>query len=341
MSHRRAATGSVVAVVGAAALVASTLTATAAATPQVTWSDRTVVAGAEVRATVQKSSRPAGSTLVLERKYLDRWRTADDTAEETAKGFVLDVPTDQFGEFTYRVVARSNGDADAVSDKATVTVRPPYDPVGRRDQHVFSSRPRVRWDSCQAIRWTFYAKNAPRRGLAQVREGVRRIHLTTGHDFTYVGKTQQKPNPYGNNVEGADVIIGWRPASDYAPFARNPATTGFGGNMYYSGYQEADGTNVNRAVQGGVVLNASKKSTLDNGFGRGATWGEVIIHELGHVMGLAHPAADSQIMYFSAIPRDADWGAGDLAGLRTLGDTRGCLDRAPSRVSGPGRFRLS
>jgi hypothetical protein len=339
MSPRRAIS-TFLAALGAVALVAATLAPTAAAAPQVSWSDRDVVAGADVRATVQKSSRPAGSTLVLERKYLDAWRVEDNTAEESTNGFVLDVPTDQFGEFTYRVVARSNGDVESVSDKETITVRPPYDPVGRRDHHVFSSRPRVRWDSCQPIRWTFHAKNAPTRGLQQVREGVRRIHLATGHDFTYVGRTDQKPSPYGDNVDGADVIIGWRTAKDFAPFARNPGTVGLGGNMYYSGFQEADGTKVNRAVQGGVVLNASKRSDLGNGFGRGATWGEVIIHELGHVMGLAHPESDSQIMYFTAIRRDADWGAGDLAGLRTLGDTRGCLDRAPSRVSGPGRSRL-
>ena len=339
---RRAAVGSLVAVAGLT-LGASVVppVASAAVTPQVSWSDRTVVAGDDVRAVVPKSSRPSGSTLVLERKYPDQWRTADSTAEETSKGFVLDVPTDQFGEFTYRVIARKDGEVVSASERAAVTVRPPYDPVGRRGQHEFSSRPRVRWDSCQRIRWTFNGKNAPAHGLRQVREGVRRIQLATGHDFDYVGTTDQKPNPYGTNVEGAELIIGWRPADDYAPFARNPGTVGLGGNQYYTGYREADGSEVYRAVQGGVVLNASKRDELGNGFGRGATWGEVVIHELGHVMGLAHPAADSQIMYFSATRRDADWGAGDLAGLRALGSTRGCLERAPSRISEPARFRLS
>ena len=338
---RRAAIGLAVAVV-VSTLAGPTASTSAApvTTLQVAWSDPTVVAGADVRATVQKLSRPAGSTLVLERKYPDRWRTEDKTAEETAKGFVLDVPTDQFGAFTYRVVARLEGIVVSSSEKKTVTVRPPYDPVGRPGQHVFSSKPRVRWDSCQKIRWTFYPKNAPNQGLRQVRAGVQRIHLATGLDFAYVGKTRQKPNPYGDGVDDADVIIGWRPATDFAPFAKNPGTVGLGGNMYYSGFREPDGTEVNKAVQGGVVLNASKRSGLGNGFGRGATWGEVIIHELGHVMGLSHPAADSQIMYHSVIRRNADWGAGDLAGLRALGDTRGCLEKLSARVREPVRFKL-
>jgi hypothetical protein len=206
---------------------------------------------------------------------------------------------------------------------------------------VFGAKPRVRWDSCDTIRWTFNAKNSPRKALRQLRGGFRRIHLATGLDFAFKGKTSQKPNPYGNNVDGADVIIGWRTAKDYRVFRRHPGTVGIGGNKYYSGYQEADGSPVNKAVQGGVVFNASMRGKLSRGFGKGATWGEVIIHELGHVIGLGHPNASKQIMYYSVIGRNADWGAGDLAGFRRLGDVRGCLKKAPGRASdAQGRFAM-
>ena len=319
----------------------SVMTAEAAVTPQVSYSDRNVVAGSSVKATVQKASRPDGTRLVLERRYLDAWRVEDKTAEETKKGFVLEVPTDQFGAFTYRVAARAkDGTLVSTSDKRTVTVRPPYDPVGKARQHVFSSKPRVRWDSCQRIRWTFNPDAAPDNALAQVKEGVRRIELATGLTFSYAGKTDRKANPFGRRIGNADVIIGWRTAKDFEPFGKNPGTVGLGGNMYYRGWQEADGTEVNKAFKGGVVLNASQKPHVKKGFGKGFTWGEVIIHELGHVVGLAHPAADSQIMYQSVIRRNADWGAGDLAGFTRLGSDRGCLQQAPGRVSGPGRFRM-
>ena len=68
------------------------------------------------------------------------------------------------------------------------------------------------------------------------------MHLATGLEFVYTGKTDQKTNPYGNNVKGAHLIIGWRTAKDYGLFARNPRTAGVGGNRYYPGYQEADGS---------------------------------------------------------------------------------------------------
>ena len=325
----------------AAALVGCALTApvlspsaTAAVSPDVRYSDRNVVAGATVKAVVRTSSRPKGTTLVLQRKHLDKWRTADNSAVERRNGYVLQVPTDQFGKFAYRVVAKS-GKRNVVSRSgaSTVTVRPPYKPVGRSGQHVFGAKPRVRWDSCDTIRWTFNAKSSPKKALRQLRGGFRRIHLATGLEFDYKGRTSQKPNPYGNRVHGADVIVGWRTAKDYRMFRKHPGTVGIGGNQYYSGFREADGSPVSKAVQGGVVLNASMRGNLSRGFGRGTTWGEVIIHELGHVIGLGHPNASKQIMYYSVIGRNADWGAGDLAGFRRLGDVRGCLERAPGRAA--------
>lgn len=326
----------------ACAATASTLvpTATAAPRPEVSWSEGDVVTGTAVEAVVEKSSRPSGTKLVLQRKHLDGWRTADGTAEETKKGYVLDVPTDQVGRFSVRVAAKnSKGATVSTSAGSTVTVRPPYDPPGRAGQHVFGAKPRVRWDSCRRIRWTFNPEASPRKALSQIREGLRRMHLATGLDFVYTGTTKQAPNPYGDRVDGADLIIGWRTAKSYKPFARHPGTVGMGGNTFHSGYQEADGSAVNMAVQGGVVLNASMKGKLGNGFGKGVTWGEVIIHELGHVIGLGHPEADSQVMFRSVLARNANWGAGDLAGFRRLGDVRGCLEKAPGRVTErPGRF---
>jgi hypothetical protein len=338
---RRAASCVVLTVVTGSVPGIALPTASAAVAPQVTWSDDDVVAGDTVRAKVSKASHAKGTRLVLQREHLDRWRTADRSAKETKRGYVLEVPTDQLGRFRFRVVARKDGEVVARSAEERITVRPPYDPVGRRKQHAFSAQPRVRWDPCRQITWTFNRAHAPDHALRQLRAGMRRIHLATGLDFEYVGRTDRKPNPFGNNVDDADVIVGWRTAKDFRPFNKNPYTVGLGGNKYYTGYQEADGSRVSKAFQGGIVLNASMRDRMSNGYGKGSTWGEVIIHELGHVVGLTHAGAKSQIMYYSVIRRDADWGAGDLAGFRRLGDVRGCLERAPARTpTWLGRSRL-
>lgn len=310
-------------------------TAEARPAPQVSYTDSRFVAGKRVLAKVDPDSVPRGSRVLLQRRFPDRWRTADDTASTSRKGTLrFRVPSDQFGGFTYRVVAREGGRVVARSESHRVRVETGYDPRGRSSQYELSGDRRTRWDSCRTLRWTFNPAHAPDRALRQLKAGVRRIHRGTGLEFDYVGKTMQKPNPYGSNLKGADIILGWRTPSDYRLFADNPRVLGVGGTTSTSGYRDAEGA-VNRVLSGGVVFNAGWNSTLERGFGRGQTQGEVIIHELGHVVGLAHTASRKQIMYYASTDHDADWGAGDLHGLRRVGDTRGCLERSSSRVAEP------
>jgi hypothetical protein len=178
----------------------------------------------------------------------------------------------------------------------------------------------------------FNPAHAPATGLRQVRRAVRRVHAATGLSFEYAGRTAEPATAYGRHLRGADVIVGWRNRG-YAPF-RRPGAVGVGGNRFVTGYREADGTRVSRAVRGGVVLDAGRIGRLTNGFGRGYTWGEVLMHELGHVVGLAHTSAKRQIMSPHVTRRRATWGAGDLAGLRRVGDRHGCLKRSAARSSG-------
>ena len=304
----------------------------AAPTPGVRFSDTDVVATTPVTATVDPRTRPRGAHFVLQRKYLDGWHTADRHPRVTRRGAVFDVPTDQFGRFRFRVVARSrSGAVVSASTPQRVQVRPPFEPAGDPTAYVLSAEPRIRWDSCRAIRWAFYPHNSPRHALRQISASFTRLHRATGLDFEYVGRTDKKPVPAGKDVRGVDVIVGWRTAHDFRAFRRHDDVVGVGGNSFYGGYEEADGTQVGKIFRGGVVLNAEQDYRVKNGFGRGHTWGEVIEHELGHVVGLDHPDNTRQIMYYSVTRRDATWGAGDLVGLRKVGDVRGCL----SKISGP------
>lgn len=305
------------------------LPAMAAPAPEVTVSATDVTVGSGVTATVARETKPEGATLVLQRRFLDRWRTVDPAATRGEDGPTFVVPTGQYGTFFYRVLARTEEQVVAQSARSEVTVKPAYDPLGKAADHRFITDPPTRWDSCSAIRWVFNPRHAPEHALRQLRGGFRRVHMSTGLEFEYVGRTRQKPNPYGARLKGAEVILGWRTSADYG--ALTASTVGLGGNSYYRGYQEADGSRVNLAVKGGVVFNADYVDRLGNGYGKGLTWGEVVIHELGHVLGLAHAPSDEQIMYATITDRAARYGAGDLAGLRRVGDTRGCVTRAANR----------
>lgn len=319
MPHRSARTLCLLFVAG---LGVSMLSTTAqAADPKVSWSDTNAKAGTEVTARV--GNPPKASTLVLQRKFPDGWQGVDDATAKHGRAR-LQVPTDQFGSFTFRVVAK-DGSSVSTLDTQAITVRPPYDPPGSASAYTITGT-RTRWDSCKRITWAFNPHHAPGHALSQLKEGISRIHAATGLEFKYVGRTSAKPQPTSSTAKKANITVGWRTARDFAAFRHAPQTAGIGGRSWYTGYREPDGSRVNRAFTGGVVFNANQH--LGRGFGKGHTWGEVIIHELGHVMGLDHTDAKTQIMYYSTLGRNADWGAGDLTGLRKLGDTNGCLSRA-------------
>jgi hypothetical protein len=311
-------------------LAAVAPTAQAASRPAVAWSDTSVTVGGRVAATVTVRSVPAGATVTLQRRFPDRWRVADATATRTDAGLELRVPTDQFGQFTYRVAASRKGDVVSTSDTRQVTVRTGYHPRGRASQHRFLYDQRTRWDSCRAVRWKFNDSLAPRHGLRQVQAAVRRIHAATGLEFDYRGKTDHRSNPYGDHIAGAAVVVGWRSARTFQRYVGSPQVVGLAGQRFLTGFRDSDGR-VSKTQQAGVILNAGHH--LRGGFGTGTTWGEVIVHELGHVVGLDHSGSRKQVMYYATTAYDASLGKGDLAGMRALGDTRGCLARTSSRAT--------
>ncbi len=325
----RWATFTACAATAAAPLVILPLTAEAAPRPVVRWSDTNVEAGRKVVATVKPGSLPKGASPVLQRRFPDAWRVADGKAERTDSGLKLRVPSDQYGEFSYRVVARDGRRTVSASESTNVRVRPTYDPRGRKRSYEFLYDQRTRWESCRPIRWKFNDSRAPRRGLEQVKAGVRRVHAATGLEFDYVGKSDRKANPYGDNISGATLVIGWRSARTFRRYVNSSQVVGLAGQRFASGYRDAQGP-VYRTLQGGVILNAAHR--LGGGFGKGTTWGEVIVHELGHIVGLDHASSQKQVMYYSTTDFNANLGKGDLRGMRQLGDTRGCLERTVGRV---------
>jgi hypothetical protein len=75
-------------------------------------------------------------------------------------------------------------------------------------------------------------------------------------------------------------------------------------------------------VSGKAVFDA--KYELNSGFG-GATWGQVMLHELGHIVGLDHIPNEDSVMNPGTLLRPAFFGPGDRAGLWKLGIGSPCL----------------
>jgi hypothetical protein len=78
---------------------------------------------------------------------------------------------------------------------------------------------------------------------------------------------------------------------------------------------------------GGIVV-MDADATATHGFGYRYAHGSVLLHELGHIMGLDHVRDPDQLMYSGRHPNFSvrTFGPGDLEGLRRLGMDAGCLD---------------
>jgi predicted Zn-dependent protease len=98
------------------------------------------------------------------------------------------------------------------------------------------------------------------------------------------------------------------------------AVLGYGGSTSY--WTSAS----DQAYVTGEVVFDRDLSLVHPGFGAGLSRGNLVQHELGHVVGLDHVQDRAQVMFPSISDKSPDgYGAGDRAGLAQLGAQAGCL----------------
>ena len=171
----------------------------------------------------------------------------------------------------------------------------------------------VHWSPCAKPGWRINVGKAPRRAIPQAKEAMQRIKQATGLHFRYQGRTRVNPRNFGKYPRGTSLVMGW---------GRTGGAAGIGGPRWQSN---------GRIIDGYVVLNPKTSRRLANGFGRGpregyqGTLGQLMMHELGHAVGLQHVRDRAQIMYPTLTRKKATWGAGDLNGLQKVGRRAGCF----------------
>ncbi len=199
--------------------------------------------------------------------------------------------------------------------------------------------PIARWNPCSRIGYRVNARLGGNGALADTRQALARIHRATGLRFVYRGRTRIIPGGRGGNryPRGTRLVVAWaRPGQ--TTMLDGAGAAGQGGPSWVT-WQTAAGRTKAMITRGSVVLNANIH--FGGGFGGGVhngllgTRGALLMHELGHAVGLDHPRQADQweIMYPTVTAKRAVWGAGDLHGLRRLGKAAGCL-RPPGTAVG-------
>lgn len=177
----------------------------------------------------------------------------------------------------------------------------------------------VRHDPCRPIEWVLATADLPAFAQPEVEAAIADISSRTGLQFTFAGTTDEVPNferplfqeeRYGPGY--APVIVGWSDAARTPELAGT--VSGVGGSTALPG---AYGNQ--RYLRSGVVIldidDLKRSLASSNG---ALQVRAIIMHELAHVLGLAHVDDPSQLM-FGTHDQQAGWGDGDLAGLAIAG----------------------
>jgi len=210
----------------------------------------------------------------------------------------------------------------------------------------------VRWAPCTvtstgAVRTHYITYRINTAGVPSrvrlVQNALAKVSAASGLHFRYLGKTTYIPHNAvlhyrsGNRFvfdaaqerarTGAELVIAWAKGS--ASNLLTPSEAGVG-TVSWSGNYKAQ----LRIVQGAVVMR--RGVSLKPGFTAGASVGALLLHELGHAVGLNHVSLKSQIMY----PTVGSWSRGwyhygDLAGMRAVGRPAGCFRTAESAPANP------
>lgn len=185
----------------------------------------------------------------------------------------------------------------------------------------------VGYDPCRPVRLVVNDTLAPPGADSLVQQAAVRVSAATGLGLEVDGTTDELPSdgrplrqPWRYGSSWAPVLVAWT-TPDVEPRLRGDVA-GIGGSVAVPSAV----TGRLRYVTGSVALDAPALTRLLARPNGRALVRAVIMHELAHVVGLAHVEDPAELMHDDNVGRTR-FGPGDLAGLAQVG--------AISRVGGP------
>jgi Matrixin len=192
----------------------------------------------------------------------------------------------------------------------------------------------VRWDPCRPIRYVVNMGGYPESYRADIEESIDRIASATGLTFTNAGSSTFVPqarlpfdptvfNPDSDRdlLRGVDGLLPYELLITLSNETKSDAIDG-GVVGRAAPLWATDGYTTPRYLQASLIIDVDDVSNRSSWSGYGV--GQVLLHELGHVVGLGHISDNTQIMNPS-ISGVTTFAGGDLRGLWQVGASRGCV----------------
>lgn len=181
----------------------------------------------------------------------------------------------------------------------------------------------VSWDPCRPISYVVRPHSAPPGGDFLIADSFARLQRITGLQFVAEGATDEapvqgraayQPDRYGQRW--SPVLVAWSDPTESSALAGDVA--GYAGAVAVDG----SGRDSARYVSGVVVLDSGDLARHAAGPAGLARVRAIVLHELGHLVGLDHVDEADQLMYPASTPLVNDFSDGDLRGLAQLSSGR-------------------
>ena len=184
--------------------------------------------------------------------------------------------------------------------------------------HQTGSAVPVTWSPCRPVRYVLRQANTPVGGARALSLALAEVGQATGLTFVDAGLTTEGPSedraayqPARYGKRWAPVLIAWATPIEVPDFGVDIA-----GEAGPFTAQSPDGAST--YVSGTVYLDPKKFTEIVASDGSAAAK-VVLLHELGHLVGLAHISDRGEVMFPRSSAKVTTFGPGDLSGLAALG----------------------
>lgn len=197
-------------------------------------------------------------------------------------------------------------------DRVVAAVEPDGDGAYRFFDTQNGGRDPVAWNPCEPIHYVVNPEGAPDGWQDLVEDSVEEVSEAAGLRFEYDGTTDDRS--FTNRIDGVGgagpVLLGWADADEVPKLEGDVAGLAGPVTQIRQGYS--------RYVSGMLVLDRDAFDDLEDEFDGEAHQQAIVMHELGHVLGLDHVDDSTELMYESSMGRTT-LGKGDRKGLAILG----------------------